>query len=38
MTNLLMSILSPTRCRKELEQMVLSNLLGPVGGLEREID
>ena len=38
MTSLLQSIPSPTRIREELEQMVLKDLLGPVGGPEEEID
>jgi hypothetical protein len=37
MTSLLSSIPSPTRIREELEQMVLKDLLGPVGGPEEEI-
>src|SRR5271157_6485 len=38
MTNLLQNIPSPTKIREELEQMVLKDLLGPVGGPEEEID
>src|SRR5438132_1154190 len=38
MTNILQSIPSPMRIRDELEQMVLADLLGPVGGPEEEID
>ncbi len=37
MTSLLQSIPSATRIREELEQMVLKDLLGPVGGPEEEI-
>src|SRR5438445_8455679 len=36
--SLLRSIPSPTKIREELEQMVLNDLLGPVGGPEEEID
>jgi hypothetical protein len=36
MTSLLQSIPSPTKIREELEQMVLRDLLGPVGGPEAE--
>ena len=38
MTSLLQSIPSPTKIREELEQMVLRDLLGPVGGPEEEND
>src|SRR5208337_2634803 len=38
MTSLLQSIPSPTKIRDELEQMVLKDLIGPVGGPEEEID
>ena len=38
MSNLLQSIPSPMKIRDELEQMVLNDLLGPVGGPEEEID
>ena len=38
MTSLLQSIPSPMKIREELEQMVLNDLLGPVGGPEEEID
>ena len=38
MTSLLSSIPSPTKTREELEQMVLKDLIGPVGGPEEEID
>jgi hypothetical protein len=37
-SSLLRSIPSPTKIREELEQMVLKDLLGPVGGPEEEID
>src|SRR5262249_32699217 len=37
-SSLLCSIPSPTKIREELEQMVLKDLLGPVGGSEEEID
>jgi hypothetical protein len=37
MTGLLQTIPSPTKIREELERMVLSDLLGPVGGPEEEI-
>jgi hypothetical protein len=36
MSSILQSIPSPTKIREELEQMVLKNLLGPVGGAEEE--
>src|SRR5712692_6157717 len=39
MTNTILdSIPSPMHIRDELEQMVLNDLLGPVGGPEEEID
>jgi hypothetical protein len=38
MTSLLQTIPSPMKIREELEQMVLKDLLGPVGGPEEEID
>lgn len=38
MSTILQSIPSPMRIREELEQMVLNDLLGPVGGPEEEID
>ena len=38
MNSLLESIPSPMKIRAELEQMVLADLLGPVGGPEEEID
>jgi len=38
MTGLLQTIPSPMKIREELEQMVLKDLLGPVGGPEEEID
>src|SRR5262249_22837729 len=37
-SSLLRNLPSPTRIREELEQMVLKDLLGPVGGPEEEID
>src|SRR5580692_5437191 len=38
MSNMLQSIPSPMKIRDVLEQMVLADLLGPVGGPEEEID
>ena len=38
MSNFLKSVPSPTKIREELEQMVLKDLLGSVGGPEEEID
>jgi hypothetical protein len=38
MGSILQSIPSATKIREELEQMVLYDLLGPVGGPEKEID
>ena len=38
MSSILQSIPSPMKIREELEQMVLNDLLGPVGGPEEEID
>jgi len=38
MTSTLQSLPSPTKIRDELEQIVLNDLLGPVGGPEEEID
>ncbi len=38
MTSLLQSLPSPTKIRDELEQIVLKDLIGPVGGLGGEID
>src|SRR5215470_10393590 len=38
MSSVLQSIPSPMQIRDELEQMVLNDLLGPVGGPEEEID
>jgi hypothetical protein len=38
MSNLLQGVPSPMKIREELEQMVLNDLLGPVGGPEEEID
>ena len=38
MTSLLSSIPSSRKIRGELEQMVLKDLIGPVGGPEEEID
>ncbi len=38
MSAILQSIPSSTKIREELEQMVLNDLLGPVGGPEEEID
>src|SRR5258708_4730045 len=37
-SSLLRGIPSPMKIREELEQMVLKDLLGPVGGPEEEID
>ena len=37
MSSILQSIPSPMKIRDELEQMVLNDLLGPVGGAEEEI-
>jgi len=38
MTNVLSPVPLPTQLRAMLEEMVLSDLLGPVGGPEEEID
>src|SRR5271167_3212433 len=38
MTNVLPSVPSSTQLRAMLEEMVLNDLLGPVGGPEEEID
>jgi hypothetical protein len=38
MSSILQSIPSSTKIREDLERMVLSDLLGPVGGPEEEID
>jgi hypothetical protein len=37
-SSFLRNLPSPTKIREELEQMVLKDLLGPVGGPEEEID
>src|SRR5438874_10952816 len=37
-TPILQSLPSPTKIREELEQIVLNDLLGPVGGAEEEMD
>jgi hypothetical protein len=38
MNSILEGVPSPTKIREELEQMLLRDLLGPVGGLQEEID